>query len=54
MGACGAALYADDMTCEVRDAFVEHLRHGLSAGDATAAVLRGYGDTLDDLEVACL
>lgn len=54
MGAWGAALYADDTTCEVRDAFVDHLRQGLSAEDAGAAVLRGYGDTLANHEVACL
>jgi hypothetical protein len=54
MGAWGAALYADDTTCEVRDAYVENLKHGLSDTEAYERILNGYGDTLDDREVACL
>jgi hypothetical protein len=54
MGAWGATLYADDTTCEVRDAYVENLRHGLSEEEAYEHVLQGYGDLLNDLEVACL
>ena len=54
MGAWGTALYSDDTTCEVRDRYVEILRDGLDAESAVAAVLKEYGDVLEDREVDCL
>jgi hypothetical protein len=54
MGAWGAALYSDDTTCEVRDAYVLNLKHGLSDEEAYKQILDGYGDLLSDHEVACL
>lgn len=54
MGAWGAALYSDDTTREVRDAYVENLRHGLSDTEAYERILNGYSDTLNEPEIACL
>ena len=54
MGAWGAALYSDDTTCEVRDAYVENLKHGLSDTEAYERILHGYAELLDDREIACL
>jgi hypothetical protein len=54
MGAWGTALYSDDTTCEVRDAYVLNLKHGLSDDAAYKQILDGYGDLLADQEVACL
>jgi hypothetical protein len=54
MGAWGAALYSDDTTCDVRDAYVENLKHGLSDTEAYEKILHGYADLLNDREVACL
>ena len=54
MGAWGTGLYSDDTTCDVRDAYVENLRHGLSGIDSSNKVLNSYSDSLENEEVACL
>ncbi|SFG68664.1 hypothetical protein SAMN05518865_11639 [Duganella sp. CF458] len=54
MGAWGAGLYSDDTTCEVRDAYKENLKHGLSDTEAYERILDGYGGLIGDDEVACL
>jgi hypothetical protein len=54
MAAWGTALYSDDTTCEVRDAYIENLKHGLSDEEAYKQILDRYGDLLADHEVACL
>jgi hypothetical protein len=54
MGAWGTGLYSDDTTCDVRDDYVENLRHGLSGIDSSNKVLNSYGDSLENEEVACL
>lgn len=54
MGAWGASLYSDDTTCEVRDAYVDNLRRGLSDREACERILRRYGDLLGQHEIACL
>lgn len=54
MGAWGTALYSDDTTCEVRDAYKENLKHGLSDSEAYERILDRYGDLLGDPEIACL
>ena len=54
MGAWGAELYSDDTTCEVRDAYKENLKFGLSDTEAYQRILDGYGELIGDHEVACL
>lgn len=54
MGAWGTGLYSDDTTCEVRDAYKENLKHGLSDVEAYERILDSYGDLIADHEVACL
>lgn len=54
MGASSAALYSDDTTCDVRDAYVRMLKQGASDDEAVGAVLATYAKTLEDEEVACL
>lgn len=54
MGAWGATLYSDDTTCEVRDAYVDNLKHGLSDTEAYERILHGYAELLDDREIASL
>lgn len=54
MSAWGTALYADDTTCDVRDDYVNHLKHGLADAEAAQAILKQFGDLLQDREIACL
>ena len=54
MGAWAASLYSDDTTCDVRDSFVTHLKHGKTGDQAIQAILAGYGKSLDNHEVECL
>ena len=54
MGAWGVNSYADDTTCDVRDAYGEAVRSGLSSQAVSAKVLDAYRATLDSHEVACL
>ncbi|WP_426171150.1 hypothetical protein [Pseudoduganella sp. R-34] len=54
MGAWGPALYSDDTTCEVRDAYIENLKLGRSDTEAYEQILHGYADLADDREVMCL
>lgn len=54
MGAWGPALYSDDTTCEVRDAYIDQLKRGVADAHAKQAILDRFGDLLDDREVACL
>lgn len=54
MGAWGAGLYSDDTTCDVRDGYVQHLKHGLSHGEACQKVLSRHAARLGEPEVACL
>lgn len=42
MGTCGTALYSDDLAADVRDDFKDHIAAGLSAEDATNALLEEY------------
>jgi hypothetical protein len=54
MGAWGTALYSDDTACQVRDSYIENLKHGKSDKEAYQSILNAYGDLLADREVACL
>lgn len=54
MGAWGTALYSDDTACDVRDDYVQNLKHGHSGEDSARQVIEGYADLLADREVACL
>lgn len=54
MGTWGTALYSDDTTCDVRDDYVNYLKRGLSASDASSMILRRYGDLLKNREIECL
>ena len=54
MGAWGPALYSDDTTCEVRDAYIENLKFGRSDTEAYEQILHGYADLAGDHEVMCL
>lgn len=54
MGAWSTELYSDDTTCEVRDAYKENLKHGLSDSEAYERILDRYRDLLDDPEISCL
>jgi hypothetical protein len=54
MGAWGPALYSDDTTCDVRDAYVENLKLGRSDTEAYEYVLRSYADLADDWQVMYL
>jgi hypothetical protein len=54
MGAWGASLYSDDTTCDVRDSFVTHLKHGKTGEEAIQAILDDYGNSLESHEVQCL
>lgn len=54
MGAWGAGLYSDDTTCDVRDDYIQHLKHGLSHGEACQKVLGRHAARLGEPEVACL
>lgn len=53
MGTWGTGLYQDDTTCEVRDGYVANLKAGLSDADASRKILKGYGGTLRNKQVAC-
>lgn len=54
MGAWGAGLFSNDTSCDVRDDYVRHLKHGLSAEEARQKILARYGDLLANTEIACL
>lgn len=54
MGAWGPGLYSDDTTCDVRDDYVRNLKSGLSDEQSKQKVLEGFGDLLEDRQVACL
>lgn len=54
MGAWGTGLYSDDTTCDVRDDYVQNLKHGLSSEASTQKILDRYGDLLEKTEIACL
>ena len=54
MGAWGPGLYSDDTTCDVRDDYVQHLKHGLSADESSQKILARHGDLLRQKEIACL
>lgn len=54
MGAWGAGLFANDTSCDVRDDYVRHLTHGLSAEEACQKILARYGDLLANTGIACL
>ncbi|MFU6378329.1 hypothetical protein ACM792_24350 [Metapseudomonas otitidis] len=54
MGAWGAGLYSNDTTCDVRDDYIQHLKHGLSHSEACQKVLGRHAARLGEPEVACL
>lgn len=50
MGTSGAALFADDSACDVRDEFIERLRAGQDAAEATRAIVQCHGELLADVD----
>jgi hypothetical protein len=57
MGAWGTGIFDDDITCDVRDEFIELLEEGLSVKEATKIILNEYIEEFnleDDLEVMSL
>ena len=40
MGVWGAELYANDVTCDVRDDYIDKLRQGLTNEDATKELIK--------------
>jgi hypothetical protein len=54
MSAWGTGLYSDDTTCDVRDDYVQNLKHGLSSEESSQKILDRYGDLLQKKEIACL
>ncbi len=54
MSAWGTGLFSNDTSCDVRDDYVQNLKHGLSAEEACQKVLARYGDLLAHTEIACL
>lgn len=52
MGAWGTGLYSDDTTCDVRDDYIQHLKHGLSHDEACEKVLGRHVARLGEPEVA--
>lgn len=54
MSAWGTGLYSDDTTCDVRDDYVQNLKHGFSAAEAAQKILDRHGALMEQTEVACL
>jgi|GEM_PF-612999 len=54
MGAWGSGLYANDTTCDVRDAYMKLLQEQLSNEDAYAQILAKFADYIDDPDDAPL
>ncbi len=54
MGAWGASLYQDDTTCDVREDYVMHLKHGKSDDEACDLILQEYGECLEEHSIRCL
>ncbi len=48
MGAWGIGLFSDDLACDVRDEFTALIGEGLSAGEATAALVENYRTAIGD------
>ena len=54
MGAWGVGLYQDDVTCDIKEDYVNWLKIGYSKEEATEAMLERNSDFLDDEEDADL
>ncbi|MEW5548982.1 MarR family transcriptional regulator [Peribacillus frigoritolerans] len=57
MGAWGTGLFDDDITCDVRDSFIDYLDEGNTVEEATQYILEEYLDEFnpeEDLEVMSL
>lgn len=50
MGVWGAELYANDVTCDVRDDYIDKLRQGLTNEDATKELIKSNQELIDDNE----
>lgn len=50
MGAWGTAIFSDDLTCDIRDTFRDHLVKGLSADAATGLIIKEYQSSIKDPE----
>lgn len=50
MGAWGTSLYANDAACDVRDEYVERLRHGKTNVEVTRELINSNQDIMGDVE----
>lgn len=48
MGATGPALFSDDLACDVRDEYRAHIEDGLTAEQASAAIITQYAAEASD------
>lgn len=50
MGTSSAALFSDDVACDVRDEFIEMFSTGAEPAEVTRALVRSWSDSIQDMD----
>jgi hypothetical protein len=50
MGAWGTGIFSDDLACDIRSDFREHIGDGLTASEARQRLLHDYRSSVNDMD----